>query len=616
MRTYWRRLKRTTPVRRRQRFISRQLDRAFKAYSKRDLKKTREIIQSIQPHEHKNSTICLLNGMLALNEKRGSDALRFLSRAAAAKPDTVSREYFLGVALERCSQIKDAITQYRRVLELQPDYAPAIANLCHILGYTDLDEAFSVCSRGLSAHPKNSRLLATMGQLQLLRGMPGEAIHCFRRSLKFKPDVLEVRSGLIFAYNYFKNSTDRITSEAAKWEKILLNKNVSKRKFSFWDVLNLDLTVATRRLRIGYVSGDFRQHSVACFIEPLLQNHNTHKVEVFCYSDVEVPDEITARIKKWTPHWRDISRKTNEQVRKMIKNDRIDVLVDLFGHTLGKRLQIFGKRSAPVQVSYLGYPGSSGLHNIDFRIGDRYTDTEQSDGSCHEEIIRFKNGFWAYTPPANTPRVKALPCLDNGYFTYGSFNNQAKITPLQIKLWGKLLRSNLNTRILLKNSSLSANSVRQHVMEQFEAQGIASGRIILRGFEPEINSHLEIYNEVDVALDTFPYNGTTTTFEALWMGVPVVTMYELPHASRVGMAIMKRLGLEKFVASSEKAYLDIAANQPENIRGLIELRKSLRDKLRNSPFMDAKRVAEEMENAFRHGVMSYVSNILSLKLDW
>ncbi|MCP3967605.1 MAG: hypothetical protein GY750_11985 [Lentisphaerae bacterium] len=568
MRSYWRRFMRTAPIRKRQKFIRRQLSRAFKAYSNQDIEQTREILHTIQPLEHKNSAISLLKGIVALKEKRGSDALRFLSQAATAKPDSVGREFFLGVALERCSKIKEAIAQYRQVLKLQPDYSPAINNLCHILGYTDLDEAVSICSKGLLIHPKNINLLATMGQLQLLRGMPDKAVYYFKRSLKYKPDVLEVRSGLIFAMNYFKSSNDEISAEEYKWEKILLNKNGSKRAFNFWDVLNLDLTVATRKLRIGYLSGDFRQHSVAFFMEPLLQSHDKHKVEVFCYSDVEIPDQYTARIKDKSAYWRDISRKTNAQLCKMIRNDRIDVLVDLFGHTMGKRLQIFGKRSAPVQVSYLGYPGSAGLHNIDFRIGDKFTDPEDLDNFFHEEVLRFEKGFWAYQPPTNSPAVGPLPCLKNGYFTFGSLNNQAKITPKLIAVWGKLLKSDISTRILLKNSSLSAPSVRKYVMEQFEKLGISSGRVVLRGFEPEIGSHLEVYNEIDVALDTFPDNGTTTTFEALWMGVPVINICGSTHASRVGMAILSRLDMEDFAASSLKEYLKKAAQQPNRIKEL------------------------------------------------
>jgi predicted O-linked N-acetylglucosamine transferase (SPINDLY family) len=604
-----------TPALRRKRQIRRQLRRAFRQCSHDNFGQAKNILEQLLPHESNNSSISLLRGMVALKEKRASDALRALTIAAEAKPDSPMREFYLGVALERCGEIEEAATQYRWVLELNANYLPAINNLSRILGYADLDEALELCERGLRLAPRYAALNATMGHLQLHAGNAVLAAKYYRQSLKYRPQNSETRSGLIFSMNYFETGVQQLLEEERKWERILAKssgRNISK---NIWDLLNLEIPTHPRKLRIGYLSGDFRRHSVSFFIDPLLRCHDKKHFDIYCYSDVEQPDDVTEAICQKASCWRDISRMSNGDVYKQIKKDHVDILVDLFGHTAGRRMEIFGLRAAPVQISYLGYPGSTGLKNIDFRIGDRFTDPERLDQFFPEELIRLQNGFWAYSPPAESPKVGPLPCLKNGYFTFGSFNNQAKITPDVIEVWSRILEQNYSARLLIKNSSLASESVRDRVWEQFEQNGITPGRVMLRPFTPSLRDHLDGYNEVDVALDTFPYNGTTTTFEALWMGVPVLTMVGERHASRVGNAILSRLNLQEFITGSYQSYIRTAADMPDRLKDLIELRKGLRKRLMNSPFCDHAARTAELEKAFRSAYSSYLMNVITLRIN-
>jgi predicted SAM-dependent methyltransferase len=354
-----------------------------------------------------------------------------------------------------------------------------------------------------------------------------------------------------------------------------------------------------RRLNIGYVSADFKRHSVAYFVEPLLAAHDRARYKIFCYSGAARPDEVTRRIRECCEEWRDISRLSDDWVAEQMRADRIDILVDLAGHTGSGRMLLFARKPAPVQVTWLGYPGTTGLAALDYRITDPIADPEgAADGAYVEKLHRLPAGFLCYGPPSDCPAVVEPPCLGSGRVTFGCFNHLPKLTPATVALWARLLEAVPQARLLLKSFGLSAQSARDALLEQFAAHGIGVERLLLRGPQESLAGHLAAYGEVDIALDVFPYNGTTTTCEALWMGVPVITLAGGTHVSRVGASILSQAGMPDLVAASPEEYLRkacaLAADRPR----LQSLRAGMRARLQGTPLLDATAFARSIEGAY------------------
>jgi predicted O-linked N-acetylglucosamine transferase (SPINDLY family) len=355
-----------------------------------------------------------------------------------------------------------------------------------------------------------------------------------------------------------------------------------------------------RRLKIGYLSPDFRCHSVAYFIEPVIGAHDREGYEVFCYSDVAKPDEVTARIRGLADQWRDVSPLPDERIADLIRSDEIDILVDLAGHTAKNRLLVFARKPAPLQVSWIGYPSTTGLKTVDYKIVDQYTDPAGfSEQYYTEQLVRLPDCFLCYQPDREAPDIKPLPAMKNGFITFGSFNNLAKVSEDIAITWAEILKAEPSSRLIIKAKGLISERARKNVGEFFRRQGIAENRIKLHPPIPSVAKHLAFYSRIDVALDTFPYNGATTTCEALYMGVPVVTLAGNTHASRVGSSILRNLGLHDLIAESNDTYESIAKRFTDNVKHLLELRDSLRGMMTRSLLTDAKRFTGNLEKAYR-----------------
>ncbi|MFW6255150.1 MAG: hypothetical protein ACOC41_09510, partial [Chitinivibrionales bacterium] len=354
-----------------------------------------------------------------------------------------------------------------------------------------------------------------------------------------------------------------------------------------------------RPLRIGYISPDFRLHSVAYFLEPLLQFHTKSLFEIYCYSDVAVPDDVTKRLQTHVHKWRIIAGATDTQVADQVYNDRIDILVDLAGHSGKNRLGVFMMKPAAIQVTYLGYPATTGLSTMDYRLTDEYADPAGQEIYHTEELYRLPASFLCYRPPEIYPKVAESPCRQNGYITFGSFNNLPKISEDVIRLWADILTRIPSSRMVIKTRQTRDPVVCKRIGDSFAAFGIEPARIQFLGHVSNVKDHLCCYNKIDIALDTFPYNGTTTTFEALWMGVPVVSLRGDHHASRVGYSIMSNLGLESLVAESPEKYSRIATFLSEDISRLGILKKSLRGVLSGSVLCDSRGFVQKVELAYR-----------------
>ena len=358
--------------------------------------------------------------------------------------------------------------------------------------------------------------------------------------------------------------------------------------------------VPPRRLRLGYVSPDFVHHAVSYFFEPVLTARDPAAFEVFCYSDAPVADAVTQRLRAASDGWRDIAGLSDERVAELVRADRIDILVDLAGHTARNRLLVFARKPAPVQVTWLGYPNTTGLAAIDFRLTEAVSDPLGLTEAWHsEELVRLPGTFSCYAPPPESPPVNALPALAAGQVTFGCFNNLAKVTPPALALWARVLREVAGSRLFLKSPGLADLETVARLREEFALHGIPADRLEFSGAELSVAAHLSLYHRVDVALDTFPYNGTTTTCEALWMGVPVVTLAGATHVSRVGASLLTHLGAPEWIGDAPEAYVARCRGLAADLPRLAVLRSGLRERMRGSPLCDAAGFTRGLEDALR-----------------
>ncbi|HFD79131.1 MAG TPA: tetratricopeptide repeat protein [Gammaproteobacteria bacterium] len=513
--------------------------------------------QSLNLHPGHPAALANL-GLAYLDLRKPEKAVAFLRKAVRKNKASPEMHFLLGNALTADMRLREAVDEYQAAMDLKPDYVDAMHNL---------------------------------GIARMQAGDPAAAIKVFRRVLEMDPDRPESRSCLLMNLNYPGLDKIRIYQEHLKWQELH-----ARMKARSWMPAPDD---SGKKLRIGYVSADFRAHSVAFFIEPLLKMHDRASFEIFCYSDVAIPDMVTKRLQPLAHGWRNIAQLSDEQVDKCIMDDHIDILVDLAGHTAHNRLGVFARKPAPVQVTYLGYPNTTGLSAIDYRITDAWADPPGGTERWHSEsLIRLPRGFLCYDPhEAGLPAENTVH--DNSVITFGSFNNLAKVTPQVIALWSRLLHETPDSRLLLKTKPLRDESVRKRVRQAFKAHGIDPERLELTGWLPDRSGHLSLYGQIDVALDTFPYNGTTTTCEALWMGVPVVTLGGDVHSARVGVSLLTQAGLEEFIADTEDQYIEIAVGLASDQSRLRELRAGLRERVAASPLCDADGFARQIEGAYR-----------------
>ncbi len=347
------------------------------------------------------------------------------------------------------------------------------------------------------------------------------------------------------------------------------------------------------------MSADFKWHSVAYFLLGLFRNHDHLQFEIFCYSDVPKPDTRTIELQHSADHWHDTRSLSDQALCELIRADRIDILVDLAGHTEDNRLPVFAQRPAPVQVTWLGYPNTTGLDAIDYRLSDAVADPLEICAAHNTEtLVHLPDGFLCYTPNPDAPQVSPAPALRNGYVTFGSFNHLPKVTRTVIKTWAAILKSVPNSRLHLKSLALTEESVRQRYRKYFDAEGIDTTRVIFLDWQSSQQCHLELYRDIDIALDPFPYNGTTTTCEALWMGLPVVALLGEHHAARVSASLLTQLGHTEWIANDRDAYIALAAQLASDAHSLNTIRQALRPKMEKSSLREEAAFARKVEVAF------------------
>jgi predicted O-linked N-acetylglucosamine transferase (SPINDLY family) len=537
-----------------------------------------------EAHSHLGNA---LNGQGKLSE-----AIACHRRALEWKPGYAEAHNNLGNALKDQGHLDEAVACYRRALELKPNDAQLHNNLGAVLcGQDKLDEAVACYRRALELKPDFAKAQNNLGAALKDQGMLDEAIACWRRALELKPDYAEAHSNLAYAQMFCPGCDARtLYEECRRWNHRhaaplarLVQPHGNERS-------------PERRLRVGYVSPDFRDHCQSFFTAPLFSRHDREKFEIVCYADVVRCDGGTERLCRDADAWRSITGLDDERVAQSIRDDRIDVLVDLTMHMARNRLLVFARKPAPVQVSWLAYPGTTGLSSIDYRITDRYLDPPGLDGPYYaEESVRLPDSFWCYDPLSGEPAVNSLPAAEKGYVAFGCLNNFCKVNPPVLKIWAAVLKAVDRSRLTI----LSAEGThRRHTLDLLAAEGVAPDRVTFVARQPR-RQYLTYYHGIDIALDTIPYNGHTTSLDSLWMGVPVVTLVGTTVVGRAGVCQLMNLGLPDLIASTPEQYVQVAATLAHDLPRLRQLRATLRQRMQASPLMDGPRFARNIEAAYR-----------------
>ncbi|HAX80870.1 MAG TPA: hypothetical protein DCY88_34795, partial [Cyanobacteria bacterium UBA11372] len=532
-------------------------------------------------------------------------AIACYQKASQLQPNYAQAYYNLGNAYEAQGDRQQALNSYQKAIQFQADYTEAyfcVANILMNQGYCTL--AIDYFSQVLALDPNHASAYNNIASTLKDQGKIAEAIAYFRQAIAADPAFVIAQSNLLFNLHYSDEYTPAaIYAEHQNW--CLRNATPLAAEIP----PHRNNPNPNRRLRIGYVSADFFTHSVSFFFEPLLAACDRHNFHVICYANNKQIDATTQRLRQKADDWREIYTLDDRQLADLIRQDAIDILVDLSGHTKGNRLLTFARQPAPVQVSYIGYPNTTGLNSINYRIVDSWTDPEgQTEHLQTEQLIRLPRGFLCYKPPADCPEVGLSPGLRSDRITFGSFNKLAKISSKLIEYWASILKSVPNSRLLLKSRSFIDSGTCDYLHKRFQQQGIAPERVELIGWIASKSEHLALYNQIDIALDTFPYNGTTTTCEAMWMGVPVITLAGETHVSRVGVSLLSSVGLNEYIAQSPQEYIQKAVELAKDREKLQELRASLRGRMLAAPLMDARAIASSLEDAYRRIWQKWCSN--------
>lgn len=521
------------------------------------------------------------------------EAIDAYERAATQRPDVAAVQNNLAVALKDAGRHAEAVPRFEAAARLWPD-APGIwSNLGNVLKEMGrLTESKAAYRKAIELQPDQASPWNNLGAVHQDAGELDEAIDCFRKSMSLQPESPVAHANLLYLMHFHpKFDAQAIYQEHVRWNqhhagalKRLIRPHANDRS-------------PERRLRIGYVSPDFREHVVGRFMLPLFEKHDRQQFEIFCYSgSMRLPDFVTERLRRHATGWRTIGGLSDDSVAQMIREDRIDILVDLTMHLNGSRATTFARKPAPVQVTYLAYCSTTGLETIDYRITDPYFDPpKQSDeGRYSEKSIRIES-YWCYQPIIELDEPSPPPALTNGSITFGCFNNFAKVSQAALEAWCRLLQEIPTSRLLL-HACEGAHRERAHAI--VVGRGVDPQRVSFVGPAP-LDRYFQQYGRVDIALDPFPYAGGTTTCDALWMGVPVITLAGQTGVGRGGLSILSHVGLPELVASDVDQYIRIAAELASDPVRLAALRSGMRGRMRQSVLMNPDRFASNLELAYR-----------------
>jgi predicted O-linked N-acetylglucosamine transferase (SPINDLY family) len=535
----------------------------------------------------------MLQSAAALHKTgRLAEAEAALRELLSRHPDYPEAVHLLGIVVGRLGRTAESVQFLRRAAQLQPRSAQIYHNLAFALRINgSADEAIAEFNRAIQIKPDFAEAHSNLGNALIDIGRFDEGIASHRQAVRLRPDDAKEHSNLILILHYHPGYDARmIHEELRRWNrqhaeplKKLIQPHTNDRD-------------PDRRLRIGYVSPDFRECVIGPSLLPLLRRHDHRQMEIFCYANVLKPDTRTDELRQHMDVWRNIVGLSDSQAVELIRRDRIDILVDLALHTAKNRLMVFAHKPAPVQVTYLGYCGGTGMDAMDYRLSDPYLDPSDSELSFYSErTIRLPETYWCYGGAGPTPDPSPPPAAAIGYVTFGCLNNFVKVSPPALDLWAEILRVVPRSRLIVHSPpGKHLDSVR----ERFAGTGISPDRLQFPIRQPWAQ-YVRTYGRIDIALDPFPWGGGITTCDALWMGVPVVSLVGRTAVGRGGASILTNVGVPELIAQTPEQYVQIATDLAGDLPRLAELRRTLRPRMQASPLMDAPRFARNVEAAYR-----------------
>jgi predicted O-linked N-acetylglucosamine transferase (SPINDLY family) len=540
------------------------------------------------------------------------------------RPDSADAQYNLGFALASQRRLDEAIAPLREAIRLQPRHVQAALDLCNVLRELGrVEEALPIARETARMAPQSAEAQNNLGvvlgellqveesaeslreavrlkpdwaiaRFNLARTLVGtgeldEAIASYRRVIELKPDMMEAYTGLAFAAHYHPDyDSKKILEECRQWSRTF--ELPLKGKI----LAHLNDRTPDRRLRIGYVSPDFREHPAGRYVLPLLEGHDHGRFEIFAYSNGNRSDSLTERLRNACDHWREIRKLSDDEVARLIRRDGIDVLIDLSMHMTDNRIMVFARKPAPVQATWLAYPGTTGLEAMDYRVTDPYLDPPGSDEFFSEKTIRLRDAYWCFQPMVQEIDPGRAPMTTNGHVTFGNLNNFSKISKPTLQLWAQVLEHVEGSRLLMLAPE---GRHRDRIRQLFAERKIDPGRLEFVGFQSP-QKYLETYKRIDIGLDTLPYNGHTTSFDSIWMGVPVITRIGKTVVGRAGLSLLSNMGMQDLASETDEGFVRIAEDLARNPTRVQELRKTLRGQMQVSPLMDGKRFARSMEEVY------------------
>jgi predicted O-linked N-acetylglucosamine transferase (SPINDLY family) len=537
--------------------------------------------------------VALRNLGVALHRAgRGDEAIAACRRAIALKGDDAVAYSNLGMALQETGAYDQAIAALERAIALDPASVESYNHLGNVLRKQGrLDEAAAAYRRALALVPDYPYACNNLGGVFKEQGRLDQGLAYLRRAVALKPDFAEAASNCLFDLHFHPDhDAPAILTEHRDWARRYAEPLAAR------ILPHANDPAPERRLRVGFVSPDFRGHPVGQLLLPLFAHHDREQAAFVAYSDVREPDRLTEQLKAHADEWHGTIALGDEDLAGRIRADRIDILVDLSLHTANNRLLVFARKPAPVQVTMLGLPSTTGLATMDYRLTDRYLDPPgESDDAYVEHSIRLPHCFWCYQPAGETEPARDLPAARSGSITFGCLNQFAKVSRPALELWLRILRSLDGSRLLLH---APLGSHRDEVRALFQSGGVAGDRVQFAA-RAGLADYLKLYHTLDLCLDPFPFSGGTTTMDALWMGVPVITLAGRTAVGRGGVSILANMGLPELIARTPERYVDIALDWACDRARLAAARCSLRQRMLASPLMDGKQYAADVEKALR-----------------
>ncbi len=549
------------------------------------------LLAGLLPRSGRSAASCFRRATAARESGNSAQAILWYRRALALEPDNAEAQNDLGVVLCALKDFAGARLAFTEAVTLREQFVEAQVNLGQLLQseYRDYQQAATHYQSALAADCGQSQARNNLALALYERGLVEAAIDCLRDALQRAPGDSQAHEYMLFVSNALpQRDLAQWYAEHRRWGE------------RHADVLPRYVHAAAgraRRLRIGYVSADLREHATASFVHPILRQHNADAFEIFCYSNSEEVDATTQDMQRRAQHWRSISGMDDAQAAGLIRGDAIDILIDLSGHTRGNRLGVFARKPAPVQIGYLGYLNTTGMAAMDYRITDAIADPPGASEALHcETLLRLPQTLWCYQPPQDAPPLAPPPLLRNGHVTFGSFNHVAKLNETVLGLWSKLMRRLPSSRLHVM--AVPDEETAARIRASLRRHGIDSARVhtlprLARG------QYWQALAQVDIALDPFPYTGGATTCDSLWMGLPVVTLAGSFGFARSAATALHNAGLGELVAVDERQYLDIALRLASNALALAELRGGMRFRLSHSPLLDAPRFVQALEQLYR-----------------